>query len=112
VDWGVAREHILKYEDHWKTGHYLMLVHGDAQTVKEAQTLLSDTNTADIYTYTAEPVAAQPTNRTTSQREEITVPVFCFAELWGVAVWCVWTTRPPDPGPLGGSTGAPALGGK
>lgn len=58
VGWGVSREHVLKYEDHLKADHYLMMVHGDEQSVREAQTLLRDTNTADIHTHTAEPVAA------------------------------------------------------
>lgn len=38
--WGVSRQHIIKYEDHVKMGRYVLVVHGNAEEVARAQTIL------------------------------------------------------------------------
>src|SRR5271157_911987 len=33
VGWGVSKQHIIKYEEHLKSGEYLLMAHGNAEEV-------------------------------------------------------------------------------
>jgi hypothetical protein len=44
--WGVSREHIFKYEEHIRAGKHLVIVHGNADEVARARSLLQDTRAA------------------------------------------------------------------
>jgi hypothetical protein len=37
---GVSKEHIIKYENHVKTGKYLVIAHGSDEAVERARTIL------------------------------------------------------------------------
>jgi uncharacterized membrane protein len=48
VGWGVSKKHILKYEEHLKSGKYLLMAHGNAEEVARAHTILQDSGAADL----------------------------------------------------------------
>jgi hypothetical protein len=41
--WGVAQEHIFKYDEHVRAGKHLVIVHGNAEEVARARNILQDT---------------------------------------------------------------------
>ncbi len=49
--WGVAKQHIIKYEDHVKGGRYLVVAHGSAEEVERAHTILGTTSTVELTTH-------------------------------------------------------------
>jgi uncharacterized membrane protein len=48
VGWGVSKQHIIKYEEHLKSGKYLLMAHGNAEEVAHAHTILQNTGAADL----------------------------------------------------------------
>ena len=48
VGWGVSKKHILKYEEHLKSGKYLLMVHGNADEVTRAHVILQGSGAADL----------------------------------------------------------------
>jgi uncharacterized membrane protein len=48
VGWGVSKQHIIKYEEHLKSGKYLLMAHGNAEEVARAHTILQSTGAADL----------------------------------------------------------------
>jgi len=48
ASWGVSKQHIIKYEDHVKSGRYLVVAHGSAEEVERARTILSGTSTVEL----------------------------------------------------------------
>ena len=48
VGWGVSKQHILKYEEHLKSGKYLLMVHGNADEVTRAHVILQGSGAADL----------------------------------------------------------------
>jgi hypothetical protein len=48
VGWGVSKQHIVKYEDHIKSGKYLVIVHGGEDEIEEAKDILSDTSASEL----------------------------------------------------------------
>ena len=55
-------------------GQYLLMVHGDTQTVQEAQTLRRDTNPVDDRTHAAASATARPTSQIAAERERAPFP--------------------------------------
>ena len=41
--WGVSKEHVFKYEEHVRAGKHLVIVHGNAEAVAHARSILRDT---------------------------------------------------------------------
>jgi uncharacterized membrane protein len=48
VGWGVSKKHVIKYEEHLKSGKYLLMAHGNADEVARAHTILQDSGAADL----------------------------------------------------------------
>ena len=48
VGWGVSKQHILKYEEHLKSGKYLLMAHGNTEEVARAHTILQSSGAADL----------------------------------------------------------------
>ncbi len=46
--WGIAKEHILKYEQSVKAGSYLVIAHGSPEEVAKAQELLKASGATDL----------------------------------------------------------------
>jgi uncharacterized membrane protein len=46
--WGVSREHIIKYEDHIKSGKYLVVAHGSDEQVERARGILGGTSPLEL----------------------------------------------------------------
>jgi hypothetical protein len=46
--WGVSKEHVIKYEDHIKSGQYLVVAHGNAEEVERARTILGGTSPVEL----------------------------------------------------------------
>jgi uncharacterized membrane protein len=53
VGWGISKQHILKYEEKVKSGKYLVIAHGDAETVSKAHTILEGTNVEELVVHDA-----------------------------------------------------------
>ena len=48
MGWGVSKKHILKYEEHLKGGKYLLIVHGSADEVARAHSILGDSGSEQL----------------------------------------------------------------
>jgi hypothetical protein len=48
ASWGVSKQHIIKYEDHVKSGRYLVVAHGSAEEVERAHSILAGTSTVEL----------------------------------------------------------------
>jgi len=46
--WGVAQEHIFKYEEHVRAGKHLVIVHGKAEEVARARSILHNTGATEL----------------------------------------------------------------
>jgi hypothetical protein len=44
--WGIAQEHLFKYEEHVRAGKHLVIVHGKPEEVARAHSILQDTRAA------------------------------------------------------------------
>jgi hypothetical protein len=49
--WGIAREHIFKYEAHVRAGKHLVIVHGKPAEVARAHSILQDTKAATLHVH-------------------------------------------------------------
>jgi archaeosine-15-forming tRNA-guanine transglycosylase len=49
--WGVSHEHIFKYEEHVRAGKHLVIVHGNAEEVARARSLLQDTSATALHVH-------------------------------------------------------------
>jgi hypothetical protein len=49
--WGVAKEHIFKYEEHVRAGKHLVIVHGDAEEVAQARSILQNTRATALHVH-------------------------------------------------------------
>jgi hypothetical protein len=58
VGWGVSRKHILKYEEHLRGGHYLLLAHGSREQVELAREILETSSPVDVETHAEQEAAA------------------------------------------------------
>jgi hypothetical protein len=47
--WGVSKEHIFKYEEHVRAGKHLLIVHGNAEEVARAHSILRDTSATALH---------------------------------------------------------------
>ena len=45
---GVSRDHVVKYEEEVKAGHYLLVAHGSAEEVTRAQRILDGTGAGEV----------------------------------------------------------------
>jgi len=50
--WSVSREHIIKYEDHIKSGKYLVVAHGNDEEVERARGILGGTSPVELTQHT------------------------------------------------------------
>ena len=48
IGWGVSKQHILKYEEHLKSGKYLVIAHGSTEEVARAQNILQSTGATEM----------------------------------------------------------------
>jgi len=48
IGWGVSKQHILKYEEHLKSGDYLVIAHGSQEEVEKARTILVGTKQTEL----------------------------------------------------------------
>jgi hypothetical protein len=46
--WGIAQEHLFKYEEHVRAGKHLVIVHGKPEEVARAHSILQDTKPATL----------------------------------------------------------------
>jgi hypothetical protein len=51
IGWGVSKQHILKYEEHLKSGNYLIIANGSQEEIEKAKAILSGTNQAELTTH-------------------------------------------------------------
>ena len=51
--WGISKQHILKYEEVVKAGKLLVIAHGTAEQVKQAQAILANTGASGLTAHTA-----------------------------------------------------------
>lgn len=58
---GVSREHVLKYEDHLRGGHYLVIAHGSPDEVSRAEDILRREPHLALESFTPEPTGAAST---------------------------------------------------
>jgi hypothetical protein len=49
--WGVSKEHIYKYEEHVRAGKHLVIVHGNAEEVVHARSILQDTRATVLHVH-------------------------------------------------------------
>jgi hypothetical protein len=49
VGWGVSKQHIIKYEEHLRTGKYLVIAHGSPAEVEHARYILHSTAAEDLH---------------------------------------------------------------
>ena len=49
--WGVSQEHIFKYEEHVRAGKHLVIVHGNAEEIAHAHSILQDTRAATLHVH-------------------------------------------------------------
>jgi hypothetical protein len=49
---GIEKKHIVKYEDHLKAGRYLLVVNGSFEDLKKADSILSETDNAELHLHT------------------------------------------------------------
>jgi Heat induced stress protein YflT domain len=49
--WGVSKEHIFKYEEHVRAGKHLVIVHGDAEEVVRARSILQATMATALHVH-------------------------------------------------------------
>jgi uncharacterized membrane protein len=49
--WGVAQEHIFKYEEHVRAGKHLVIVHGKPEEVLCAHSILQDTRATTLHVH-------------------------------------------------------------
>jgi uncharacterized membrane protein len=52
MGWGVSKKHILKYEEHIKSGKYLLIAHGSSDEVARAHNILSGTGSEELKIHT------------------------------------------------------------
>jgi hypothetical protein len=55
VAWGIGKHHILRYEESVKAGKYVVIAHGSAEQVAQAEATLKGTGAAEL---TPHPAAA------------------------------------------------------
>jgi hypothetical protein len=48
VGWGVSKQHIIRYEEHLKSGKYLLMTHGSTAEVTRAHNILQGTGAAEL----------------------------------------------------------------
>ena len=48
VGWGVSKQHIIKYEEHLKSGKYLLMAHGSKEEVIHAQNIMKNSGAAEL----------------------------------------------------------------
>ena len=46
--WGVSKQHIVKYEEHLKSGKYLVIAHGSQAEVEKAKNILSEDTAVEV----------------------------------------------------------------
>ena len=51
--WGISKKQILKYEESVKAGSYLLVAHGSAEQVAQAQNLLQGTGATEVNVHNA-----------------------------------------------------------
>jgi hypothetical protein len=49
--WGVAQDHIFKYEEHVRAGKHLVIVHGKLEEVARARSILQDTRAIALHVH-------------------------------------------------------------
>lgn len=49
--WGIAQEHIFKYEEHARAGKHLVIVHVKPEEVARAHSVLQDTRAARLHVH-------------------------------------------------------------
>jgi hypothetical protein len=47
--WGIAQEHLFKYEEHVRAGKHLVIVHGKPEEVVQAHSILQDTRATTLH---------------------------------------------------------------
>ncbi|MBW4054323.1 MAG: DUF1269 domain-containing protein [Proteobacteria bacterium] len=48
MGWGVSKKHIIKYEEHLKSGKYLLIAHGSADEVARARNILGSSGSEEL----------------------------------------------------------------
>ena len=48
IGWGVSKQHIVKYEEHLKSGKYLVIAHGSQEEVEKAKNILSGDTATEV----------------------------------------------------------------
>jgi uncharacterized membrane protein len=50
--WGVSKGHIYKYKEHIRSGKHLVIVHGSAEEIVHARSILQDTRATVLHVHT------------------------------------------------------------